>query len=140
MLKMTLVLLSLSALNGCIAGSESTSQPKSDPAATAVAAIHSKAEVQELLASGRASALDYLAPDARRAFVDSLDFMNGEVSSYDYTFLARLSNQQRIEVLGLFGKNPADLLYDYRCAATTSGECLTRQNYVCDPATCHPPI
>jgi hypothetical protein len=109
-----------------------TSEATASHDVTAVT-LHSTAEAQQLLISGRSSALDYFSPTARQDFVDSLVFRNGQIAGYKNTDLNLLPSEQRAEVLSLIGAvHP--LIEGYQC--TEESYCLSKFEFDCDFSTC----
>ncbi|WP_185754347.1 hypothetical protein [Luteibacter sp. 9135] len=68
-----------------------------------LAPLHSADDLAAFTASGRASALDALAPLDRAVFLQSLQFGPDGLSRYDATALRGLTTAQAYQVLALFG-------------------------------------
>jgi hypothetical protein len=90
------------------------------------------------MSSGSKSALDYLAPDARREFVDSIVYVNGEVASYRAIALQSLTAKERSEVLTLVGVHLDHPMLEGFLCESSLGECIYKPEDDCDEVTCAP--
>lgn len=77
--------------------------------------VKSKADLDRYLkaTTGSSSPLDRLSPLARKRFLDSLDFRDGALVSYNPTDLAaELTGDEIRQVLGIFGEEPYEQLLE----------------------------